>query len=178
MRSRVSSAVWNTEFLPKTKRLITAWRLVKSRHAAAAFDGEGARLYGGRWNSPGTRVAYASDSVALAVLEVLAHLQSTAVLQAYSLATIRFPDSVVGTLDVAALPSEWRRFPSPPENQAVGDKWVAEGRSLVLRLPSAIVPSASNYLINPAHARLVAAVIETPERFAFDPRLLKQLRQG
>ena len=76
--------------------MITAWRLVKSRHARAAFDGEGARLYGGRWNSPGTRVAYASDSVALAALEVLAHLQSTAVLQAYSLATIRFPESAGG----------------------------------------------------------------------------------
>jgi RES domain-containing protein len=111
--------------------------------------------------------------VALAALEVLAHLQSTAVLQAYSLATIRFPESVVETLDPASLPSEWRRFPSPPENQAIGDTWVAEGRSLVLRVPSAIVPSASNYLINPAHT-----VTETPERFAFDPRLLKRPRQG
>jgi RES domain-containing protein len=157
--------------------LITAWRLVKSRHARAAFDGEGARLYGGRWNSQGSRVAYASDSVALAALEVLAHLQSTAVLQAYSLATIRFPESTVETVDPASLPAEWRRFPSPPENQAIGDRWVAEGRSLVLRVPSAIVPSASNYLINPAHPRFVAAVIEVPQRFAFDPRLLKQLRQ-
>ena len=158
--------------------MITAWRLVKSRHARAAFDGEGAHLYGGRWNSPGTRVAYASDSVALAALEVLAHLQSTAVLQAYSLATIRFPESVVEALDVAKLPDDWRRFPSPPENQVVGDAWVVEGRSLVLRVPSAIVPSASNYLINPAHPRFTAAVVEKPEVFAFDPRLLKRLRQG
>jgi RES domain-containing protein len=158
--------------------LITAWRLVKSRHARAAFDGEGARLYGGRWNSAGTRVAYASDSVALAALEVLAHLQSTAVLQTYSLATIRFPESVVETLDAASLSADWRRFPSPPENQAVGDTWVAEGRSLVLRVPSAIVPSAGNYLINPAHPRFAVAVIEKPEVFAFDPRLLKRLRQG
>jgi RES domain-containing protein len=158
--------------------LITAWRLVKSRHAPAAFDGEGARLYGGRWNSPGTRVAYASDSVALAALEVLAHLQSTAVLQAYSLATIRFPESVVEALDAATLPADWRRFPSPPENQTVGDAWVAEGRSLVLRVPSAIVPSASNYLINPAHPRFTVALVEKPEVFAFDPRLLKRLRQG
>ena len=158
--------------------MITAWRLVKSRHARAAFDGEGARLYGGRWNSPGTRVAYASDSVALAALEVLAHLQSTAVLQAYSLAAIRFPEAAVEALDPASLPADWQRFPSPPENQALGDTWVAQGRSLVLRVPSAIVPSASNYLINPAHARFGAAVIEMPEPFAFDPRLLKRLKQG
>jgi RES domain-containing protein len=158
--------------------LITAWRLIKSRHARAAFGGEGARLYGGRWNSPGTRVAYASDSIALAALEVLAHLESTAVLQAYSIATIRFPASAIETVDTASLPAEWRRFPSPPENQVLGDRWVAEGRSLVLRVPSAIVPSASNYLINPAHPRFIAAVVEAPERFAFDPRLLKRLRQG
>jgi RES domain-containing protein len=111
-------------------------------------------------------------------LEVLVHLQSTAVLQAYSLATIQFPEALVETLGVDSLPSDWRRFPPPPENQALGDGWVLEGRSPVLRVPSAIVPAASNYLINPAHPKFAAAVTGTPERFAFDPRLLKQLRPG
>lgn len=153
--------------------MLTAWRLAKSRHAGTAFDGEGARLHGGRWNSPGTRVAYASDSIALAALEVLAHLQSTAVLQAYSLATIRFPEQLVEVLDAGPLPKSWRRFPSPPENQAIGDRWLAEGRSLVLRVPSAIIPSAGNFMINPKHPAFDSAVIERPQRFAFDPRLLK-----
>lgn len=153
--------------------MITAWRLVKSRHAAAAFDGEGARLHGGRWNSPGTRVAYASDSIALAALEVLAHLQSTAVLQSYSLAAIRFPNELVEELTESLLPQGWRRFPSPPANQAIGDRWVAEARSLVLRVPSAIIPTASNFLINPRHPAFGRALVERPERFAFDPRLLR-----
>ena len=153
--------------------MITAWRLVKSRHAGAAFDGEGTRLHGGRWNSPGTRVAYASDSIALAALEVLAHLQSSAVLQSYSLATLRFPKSQIEVLDVGSLPKEWRRFPSPLWNQATGDAWVAEGRSLVLRVPSALIPSASNFLINPEHPGFAQVVIERPQRFTFDARLLK-----
>jgi RES domain-containing protein len=153
--------------------LITAWRLVKARHAAAAFGGEGARLHGGRWNSPGTRVAYASDSIALAALEVLAQLQSTAVLQAYSLVSLRFPEESVEVLETASLPARWRRFPSPPENQAVGDRWVAQGRSLILRVPSAIIPAAANFLINPSHPEFGKVVIGRPERFAFDPRLLK-----
>lgn len=153
--------------------MITAWRLVKARHAAAAFDGEGARLHGGRWNSPGTRVAYASDSIALAALEVLAHLQSTAVLQSYSLAAIRFPRELVEELPESSLPQGWRRFPSPPANQAIGDRWVAEARSLVLRVPSAIIPTASNFLINPLHPAFGRAVVERPERFAFDPRLVR-----
>jgi RES domain-containing protein len=147
--------------------------LVKSRHAAAAFDGEGARLHGGRWNSPGTRVAYASDSIALAALEVLAHLQSTAVLQTYSLATIRFPEEGIEVLETTSLPGRWRRFPTPPENQAIGDRWVAEGRSLILRVPSAIIPSATNFLINPSHPEFGKVVVGRPERFTFDPRLLK-----
>ena len=147
--------------------------MVKSRHAAAAFDGEGARLHGGRWNSPGTRVAYASDSIALAALEVLAHLQSTAVLQSYSLATIRFAEELVEVLDVTSLPKSWRRFPSPAENQAIGDRWIAQRRSLILRVPSALIPTAANFLINPEHPAFSNAVIERPERFAFDPRLLR-----
>ena len=153
--------------------MITAWRLVKARYAAGAFDGEGARLHGGRWNSPGTRIAYASDSIALAALEVLAHLQSTAVLHAYSLAALRFPEESVEVLATKALAARWRRFPSPPENHAIGDRWVAEGRSLILRVPSAIIPSAANFLINPSHPEFGKVVIGRPERFAFDPRLLR-----
>jgi RES domain-containing protein len=151
--------------------LLTAWRLVKSRHAGTAFDGEGARLYGGRWNSPGTRVAYASDSIALAALEVLVHLQSAAVLQSYMLATIRFPAGAVEPLEQRALPKHWRRYPSPPENQALGDRWAAEGRALVLRVPSAIIPSSSNFLINPEHPDFRLIVVEPAEPFALDPRL-------
>lgn len=169
---RVSSAGSSTAF-PRNLPLIIAWRLVKPRHAAVAFDGGGARLHGGRWNSPGTRVAYASDSIALAALEVLAHLQSTKVLQAYALMSVRFPEESVEILDAALLPPSWRRFPSPVENQAIGDRWVAEQRSLILRVPSAIVPAAANFLINPSHPAFGTVVVGRPERFAFDPRLLK-----
>jgi RES domain-containing protein len=119
-------------------------------------------------------VAYASDSIALAALEVLAHLQSTAVLQAYSLVSVRFSEEGVEVLETAALPARWRRFPSPPENQAIGDRWVAEERSLILRVPSALVPVAANFLINPAHPQFRKVAIGRPERFAFDPRLLKR----
>ena len=152
--------------------MITAWRLLKSRHAASAFDGEGARLHGGRWNSPGTRVAYASDSIALAVLEVLAHLQSTAVLQAYAVATLRFPEECIEVLESGDLPARWRRFPSPSANQAIGDQWVTEERSLVLRVPSAIIPAAANFLINPSHPDFIKVEIGPAQRFSFDPRLL------
>lgn len=118
-------------------------------------------------------MAYASDSIALAALEVLAHLQSTKVLQAYSLVSLRFPGTSVEILDAEKLPGPWRRFPAPVENQAIGDRWLAERRSLILRVPSAIIPAAANFLINPAHPEFGKVVLGRPEQFAFDPRLLR-----
>ena len=79
----------------------------------------------------------------------------------------------VELLETAALPGRWRRFPSLPENQAIGDRWVVERRSLILRVPSAIIPAAANFLINPSHPEFARIVIGRPERFAFDPRLLR-----
>lgn len=153
--------------------MIRAWRLVKTRYAAVAFDGEGARLNGGRWSSPGTPVAYASDSVALATLEVLAHLQSTAVLASYSLATLRFPAQLLDVVEASALPVQWRRYPAPPELQAIGDRWAKGLRSAVLQVPSAIIPTAHNFLLNPAHRDFAKVLIDPPEPFDLDPRLLK-----
>ena len=166
----------NTAFPPSVPSLaavIRAWRLVKSRYASVAFDGEGARLYGGRWNSRGTLVAYASDSVALAALEVIVHLQSTGVLASYSLASLQFPDESVEDVDASALPKIWRTYPAPPELQAIGDQWVKDVRTAVLRVPNAIIPSAHNYLLNPAHPEFANATVDQPQAFDFDPRLLR-----
>lgn len=152
--------------------MIRAWRLVKSRYASTAFDGEGARLHGGRWNSPGIVVAYASDSRALAVLEVLVHLQRSDILGSYSLASLHFAEELMGEMETSTLPAGWRRFPPSPEAQALGDRWVTEQRSAVLRVPSAIVPAEHNFLVNPAHREFAQVVVEPPEPFELDVRLL------
>jgi RES domain-containing protein len=149
------------------------WRLVKTRYAATAFDGEGARIYGGRWNSPGTRVAYASSNSALAVLEVFVHMAAGSVLPGYSLIRAHVPDSLVEELPASELPTNWRAFPVPPEVQAIGDAWVRSGRALALRVPSAIVEGSYNVLINPQHARFSQLVVESVQPFGFDPRLVR-----
>ncbi|HUF27304.1 MAG TPA: RES domain-containing protein [Gemmatimonadaceae bacterium] len=144
---------------------------MKTRFAAGALDGEGARLHGARWNSPVVAVAYAADSAALAVLEVLAHLQSVRHLDAYSMVSIEIPDALIETLDRGALPANWAAAPPPPEAQAIGDAWAASLRSAVLRVPSAIVPQSFIHLINPAHAeshRIAAAL----QSFRIDWRLV------
>ena len=151
---------------------MTGWRIVKSRYAAAAFDGEGARLYGGRWNSPGTPMVYTSSTISLAVLEVLVHLQEANLLSSYSLISASFDDALVERLDHSMLPDGWRTYLAPSELQRIGDEWVRSQRSAVLEVPSVIVVRESNYLLNPTHPDFSSVVIGEPEPFTFDERLL------
>lgn len=149
----------------------TAWRIVKRRHASTAFDGEGARLFGGRWNRPGTAVVYLSESRALAMLEVLAGLGGAAPLGAWVLIPARFDNSLVERLDPSTLPPEWRAHPPPHPVQAIGDRWVEEARSVALKVPSALVPAESNLLLNPGHPEFDQVEIGPEEAIDFDPRL-------
>ena len=152
---------------------VSAWRIVKTKHAAGAFSGDGAREAGGRWNSPGTAVVYTSDSASLAMLEMLVHLQSQDVLKRYVLLEVTFDESLVEAVDLKVLPKTWRKSPPPLAAQRVGDTWVARGSSTVLRIPSVIVPNQWNYLLNPAHADFASIVIGPRQPARFDPRLLK-----
>ena len=154
--------------------MLTAWRIVKTRYAAQSFDGEGARLYGGRWSSRGTRIVYTSETIALAVLEVLVHLKESSILSSYSRCAVHFNESLVTKLDHRKLPANWREYPAPAELQLIGDSWVTNGASVVLEVPSVIVESESNYLINPSHPDFTSLKMGKLEPFEFDWRLLKK----
>ena len=150
----------------------TGWRIVKTRYAAQVFDGEGARLYGGRWNSPGVRMVYTSESIALAALEILTQTGKSSLLASYSRCAVHFDDSLVTSLDRSLLPTNWRTYPAPPELQLIGDTWIANSSSVVLEVPSVLIETESNYLINPQHPDFRFLSIEPPEPFTFDPRLI------
>lgn len=149
----------------------TAWRLVKRRHGRDPLDGRGARMHGGRWNSPGIAVIYGAESRALAALEVLARTESAALLEAFLLIAVSFPDTFVSGIGPRELPPRWRATPPGGESQAVGDAWVRRGASVVLRVPSVMIPAEHNYLLNPAHPDFGRLEIAPPEEFGFDPRL-------
>jgi RES domain-containing protein len=153
--------------------VITSWRIVKARRAETAFDGEGARLSGGRWNSPGTGMVYTSASAALAVLEILVHLGQGDILPSYVLIACSFAESIVEQVNPDDLPPNWLAYPAPPGLQSVGDHWVSSALSAVLRVPSVIVPREFNFLLNPTHADFRRVTFETPEPFNLDLRLLK-----
>jgi RES domain-containing protein len=150
----------------------SVWRIVKAKHAASAFDGEGARRSGGRWTSLGRRAVYTSSTVALATLEMIAHLDSTAPLRAYVLIEVTVPDSLITAVDSSALPSNWREYPAPLELRVIGDSWLDRKTSAVLRVPSAIVPVEYNYVINPQHHDFPLIATGPAVSFPIDPRLL------
>lgn len=146
------------------------YRRVKQRHLARAFDGEGAMLHGGRWNHVGTRVAYASSSVALATLEVYVHLGDWSVMGQYWVAAVDVPDRLIETLTRHKLPADWDALPAPESTRALGDAWVRSGRGVALRVPSAITPD-TNLLIAPTHPDFSKLRVLKPYRVATDPRL-------
>jgi RES domain-containing protein len=153
--------------------VVTVSRIVKAKYASSAFDGEGARINGGRWNSPGNPVVYTASSAALAVLEMLVHLGKATVLPSYVLASCTFDRGLVSRLNRATLPPNWRSYPAPPELQRMGDLWLKRQKSAVLEVPSVIIDTESNYLLNPNHPDFVQVTIEAaPRAFEFDLRLL------
>ena len=152
----------------------TAYRIVRRRVASdviAAFSGEGARLYGGRWNPTGVRVVYASGSISLCTLEMLVHLGESGILGGYLLFRVQIPDELVETLDPSRLPLDWRGYPAPMALAALGAGWISRGETAVLEVPSALVPSESNYLLNPSHPAFIRLRIEGPFAHDFDSRL-------
>lgn len=151
--------------------MVSGWRIVKRRRADTAFDGEGSRLHGGRWNSPGVPVVYVAETRALAALELLAGLGSLPALSAYVLIETRFEEALVETLETGNLPAGWRASPPPAETQALGDVWVREARTAVLRVPSVLVPGEFNYLLNPAHPEFTTIEVGEPVPFELDSRL-------
>ena len=148
----------------------SAWRLTKTRHLATAWDGEGARTSGGRWKSVGTAVVYTSATLSLALVETLVHVPS-GVLPAYTAVPIEFDDSLVAVVDTADLPPNWKDQPAPPETRAIGDSWVGSSKSALLRVPSVVVPSEFNYVVNLRHPDFGRIRIGAPMPFPFDPRL-------
>lgn len=149
------------------------WRIVKARHATGAFSGEGARLYGGRWTSRGRRVVYTSASAALAILEVLVHLEAPALLPAYVLIPVGIPHDLIQRLDTTALPPDWREYPALARLQEIGDAWLDAAATPALQVPSAIVPAEFNFLLNPAHPEFTRILVGEPRPYTFDPRLLR-----
>jgi RES domain-containing protein len=144
---------------------------VPETQAATAFDGEGARLYGGRWNSVGVPMAYASEHQSLAALELRVHIDKTKMRMRFKCFTFQFDENLKKTFRVDRLPKDWRQEPPPISLQHMGDSWVISNASVILAVPSVIIPREFNYLVNPRHPDFTKLKTNPPTDFAFDQRL-------
>lgn len=151
---------------------ICVWRIVRRKHLDAAFSGEGALNFGGRWNNKGTAIVYCSGNLSLAALEMLVHLESVQILNTYLSICVEFDESLILELSTKNLPTDWREDPIPISTMNVGDAWVDEAKSAVLKVPSVVVPGESNYLLNPLHSDFDKLKVSKAEVFEFDKRLV------
>lgn len=142
---------------------MNVWRLASGRYPP--LTGEGARLVGGRWNSPGRPLVYTSESLALCLAECLVHIPGRLPMD-YVAFRISIPDDSVETADLAHDPASPLGI-----TRTFGDAWLAEARTLALRVPSAVLPDSYNVLVNPLHHRAGEVRVVSQQPFRFDPRL-------
>lgn len=150
---------------------ITAYRVIKARYTRQAFSGFGAHRYGGRWNTKGHAVVYTSESLSLALLEILVHLPRPRLLASHRAALAEIPAELIER--IPTLPRSWRT--DVRKTQAVGDSWLERSSSVVLEVPSVlyrcgdVVPK--NFLINPLHAKIDEIDIGRFRALDIDPRI-------
>lgn len=114
---------------------------------------------------------YTSSTIALATLEMLAHLDSTGPLTAYRVIEVTIPERLVSAVESTTLPSNWRHYPAPAELRVIGDTWLDAQHTAVLKVPSALVAVEYNYLISPQHPDFSLITRGKPVPFSVDPRL-------
>lgn len=142
---------------------MNVWRLASGRYDP--LTGEGARLVGGRWNSPGRPLVYASESLALCLAECLVHIPGRLPTD-YVAYRIGIPDDSIEFAGIAHDPTSPLGI-----TRTFGDAWLAEVRTLALQVPSAVLPESYNVLLNPQHPRAGEIRVLAQQPFQFDPRL-------
>lgn len=146
------------------------FRVGRTKHLRD-LTGEGARLFGGRWNHKGVACVYASENMALAVLEYTVNTNVDDIPRALSIATIEIPGSNILSLSIADLPGNWNEAPAPAETKDLGTRLLLAAEYAVIKLPSAVIPFEHNFLLNPLHADSKAFKIVEVRDLVYDVRI-------
>ncbi|ODB85626.1 hypothetical protein A3194_12390 [Candidatus Thiodiazotropha endoloripes] len=157
--------------------MLSGWRIAAAEFSSShdeKMSGEGAYLFGGRWNnSKGIRVVYLGSSLAQAAMELLIHLGRAYILKGYHKLEVSFPEELVQHIALADLPKDWREPTMASSVQAIWDQWITDNSSLILQVPSVAVSGEYNYLFNPQHPDASKATFSAITKFNFNPRLVK-----
>lgn len=147
------------------------FRLSKSAYAND-LSGRGAEKAGGRWNSKGTAMVYTSESRALCTTEIAVHTPLGILPMDYVIIAIEIPNTIqITEIKHASLPADWKSLPHAHSTQEIGDTFVNEVKTAILKVPSAVVQGEFNYLINPSHKDFKKIKVKLVEPFDFDERL-------
>ena len=149
------------------------WRICRKPYVDTALDGSGGMYTSGRWHSKGNPIAYTASSAALAVLEVLVHVDPLTAPADLRLLAIELPDDLsIEVIEPITLPEGWHSVPAPAALQTIGSSWLTSGRTAALNVPSAVITVERNFLLNPRHPEVQRVRILSDEAFSFDTRLL------
>lgn len=145
---------------------------ITSRAYARDLSGTGAMLFGGRWNPKGVRMLYTSESLSLAVLEVIANLSGGQLSNLLYAVRLELPDDLP-VFEPSNLPLDWQMFPHGAETVSAGQAFIKANKYVCMRVPSAIIPSEYNYLLNPMHELYDRVKYLDANPIMLDKRLIK-----
>lgn len=148
------------------------YRITASKHAND-IHGTGAALYPGRWNKKGTPVLYTGESKEIALLETIVHTPAMLIPE-LDILTIEIPDATITELLPSDLPANWANYPAPAILSEIGESWVMEGKTIALKIPSCIISTAFNYILNCNHIDYKKVRIIEQSKFPLDSRLLSR----
>ncbi|MGA8668234.1 MAG: RES family NAD+ phosphorylase [Terracidiphilus sp.] len=149
------------------------WRICRARYADEAFSGQGARRFGGRWNTPSVPMVYSSSSLALAAIELFVHLEPNQQPDdLVSIAALLPEGEPALRLEPNKLPRGWWTDDVEPLRN-LGDQWIRDAASLAIEVPSAALRMEWNVLVNPLHLEIANLQIESPQPFHFDARMFR-----
>lgn len=161
---------------------VRLYRIVHRKYAADPFSGKGGLYAASRWASRGQLVSYAADSLALAALEKIAGAGRLTRMQELMYATAELDPAgaeggAIYAPDQDDLPDNWNQRPAGKASHVFGDTWLREGTSVAMRVPSVVLPSGWNYILNPAHSDFnTALTIHASQSLNLDPRVLARLQ--
>lgn len=150
------------------------YRIARERYIGD-LSGEGSKKFGGRWNFKGTAVLYTSQSESLAALETLIHAPISAIPDDLNLLILSVPNELKPEIiKKDELTGSWRNYPAPNKVAEIGTAWINSASGLMLKVPSVLVQTEWNILINPAHSQMTEIKVKEIRPFTFDTRLLQK----
>ena len=146
---------------------------ITGKKYADDLTGTGAAMFGGRWNKKGTPVLYTGESKDIALLETIVHIPPL-LIPDLDIITLEIPDDSVLVIPVEELPNNWKSYPAPIVLSEIGENWIMEGKTIAMKVPSCIIHTSHNIILNCRHPEFAKVKLIDKQNFEFDSRLNKK----